>query len=144
MESQIKRFTVYRRGDISATHTSNQVNPSGMPQYEGVVFSDGKCVLRWLTNVRSVSVWNSFADAMEIHGHFGPPYDTDIIWHDHIEPDMDSMFGVAGASHIYQDSWGFWYGDEAYTLTGPYSTIDIALEELAVYVRSLDRPKTES
>ena len=76
----MKTFTVYRKNDISATHDSNQVNAPDLPQYEGAVFDDGHCVLHWLTAKSSISVWDSFADAMAIHGH--PEYYTEIVWGD--------------------------------------------------------------
>jgi hypothetical protein len=50
------------------------------PQYEGVVFSDGTTVLRWLTEFRSTSVWSSFAEMAKVHGH--PDYETHIEWLD--------------------------------------------------------------
>ena len=76
----MKRFTAYRTGDISDTHNADQVNPPDQPQYEGVVFENGKCVLNWLTAVSSISVWDSFDEAMTIHGH--PEYGTRIVFHD--------------------------------------------------------------
>ena len=71
---------MYRRGDISATHDENQANPSDAPQFEGVVFSDGRVAVRWLTPMASVSVWDSLSDLMGIHGH--PEYDSELVWHD--------------------------------------------------------------
>lgn len=38
---------------------------------EGAQFSDGSCVLRWLTLVRSTVFYNSIADVEHIHGHSG-------------------------------------------------------------------------
>jgi hypothetical protein len=76
----MKRFTVYRKGDISATHDLNQVNPPNEVQFEGVIFSDGKVAVRWLTAKRSVSVWDSIEDLLAIHGH--PEYGTVLIYHD--------------------------------------------------------------
>lgn len=75
-----RTFTMYRRADLSATHDSNQANPADEPQFEGVVFSDGRCALRWLTPKASVSVWDSLDDALAIHGH--PEYDSELVWHD--------------------------------------------------------------
>jgi hypothetical protein len=75
----METFTMYRRGDLSATHDANQANPSDAAQFEGVVFSDGRCAIRWLTPKASVSVWDSFDDAMAIHGH--PEYDSHLVWH---------------------------------------------------------------
>lgn len=74
-----KCFVAYRRLDISETHDENQANPPTEAQFEGAVFSDGKVALRWLTNCRSVSIWDSFEDAMAIHGY--PEYGTEIHWY---------------------------------------------------------------
>lgn len=70
----MRAFTVYRKSVPDDTHN----NPPDKPQFEGVIFSDGRCVLRWLTPVRSVSVWDSFPEMMEVHGH--PEYDTEVVW----------------------------------------------------------------
>lgn len=77
----MKIFTVYRKGDLSATHNSNLVNPPDEPQFEGVVFSDGKVAIRWLTAMRSVSIWDSLEDAFGVHGHPEARYGTSIVWH---------------------------------------------------------------
>ncbi len=79
-KDKMKRFIMYRKNDLSATHDENQVNPPDEPQFEGIVFSDGKCAIRWLTKKRSVAVWDSFADMMEIHGH--PEYGSVLVWLD--------------------------------------------------------------
>lgn len=71
---------MYRRGDLSATHDANQANPPDMPQFEGVVFTDGTCAVRWLTAMRSTSVWATFNDMWAIHGH--PEYQSELVWHD--------------------------------------------------------------
>lgn len=76
----IKRFEVYRTLDISDTHEPNQVNPPEQVQFEGVVFSDGKCVIRWLTESRSISVWDDFKTMMSVHGH--PEYGSVLKWLD--------------------------------------------------------------
>jgi hypothetical protein len=81
----MKRFTAYRR-NISqrATHNAFQKNPDDVPQFEGIVWTDGSVTLRWLTACRSTSVWASLRDCLTIHGH--PEYGTEIEWHDHDEP----------------------------------------------------------
>ena len=71
---------MYRRGQLPETHSDIHKNASDEVQFEGVEFSDGRCALRWLTPIRSVSVWDSLADALAIHGH--PEYESDIVWHD--------------------------------------------------------------
>jgi hypothetical protein len=59
-------------------HTADQLNPPELPQYQGVIFADGTCVMRWLTAKRSWSVWDSFAEMFTVHGH--PEYGTRIVW----------------------------------------------------------------
>lgn len=78
----IKRFTMYRRGDLSDTHNEFQAAPASEPQFEGVVFSDGTCVLRWCTPLRSTSVWATLEDALGVHGHPETRYQSEIVWHD--------------------------------------------------------------
>jgi len=77
--NDIKRFTAYRE-HTTEYHTDQHQNAPDEPQYEGVVFSDGTCVLRWLTPLRSTSVWADFETAMGVHGH--PEYGTKIVFHD--------------------------------------------------------------
>jgi len=84
------RFTVYRRGDLSATHNADQANAPDVAQYEGVIFSDDTTVVRWLTAARSTSVWADFATLWRIHGHddanTAARYRTVIVWHDGVPP----------------------------------------------------------
>lgn len=77
----MKRFTAYRR-NISQrdTHSALHKNPDDVPQYEGVVWTDGTVTLRWLTPLRSTSVWPDLHSALGVHGH--PEYGTEILWHD--------------------------------------------------------------
>ena len=74
----MKTFTVYRPFVPEETHNEDQRNAPDEAQFQGVVFDSGKCVLQWLTSVKSVSVFDSFDDMMRIHGH--PEYGTNIIW----------------------------------------------------------------
>lgn len=78
----MNRFTAYRLAIIEGTHNEYQMNAPEDPQYEGVVFTDGTCVIRWLTAIGSTSVFESFDACMKIHGH--PEYGTRIEWHDDI------------------------------------------------------------
>lgn len=73
-------FTMYRRNVPDATHDANQKNAPDEPQFEGVIFSDNRVAVRWLTKIGSVSVWDSFDDLMAIHGH--PEYQSELVWHD--------------------------------------------------------------
>ena len=76
----MKTFTMYRKGDLSGTHNGVQCNEPDAPQFEGIVFSDGKCAIRWLTKAGSVSVWDSFDDMMAIHGHPEARYGSVLVW----------------------------------------------------------------
>jgi hypothetical protein len=49
-----------------------------IPDYEGVVFTDGTVCIRWQTQYRSHSVWATYEDFFQVHGH--PEYGTVIEW----------------------------------------------------------------
>lgn len=77
----MKRFIAYRRlADEITTHNEKQKNNPSEPQYEGVIWSDGTVTIRWLTQLKSHSVWNNISDMLGIHGH--PEYGTEIFWLD--------------------------------------------------------------
>lgn len=81
----MQRFTAYRRNASQLeTHNDKQKNPDHVPQFEGIIWTDGTVTLRWLTACRSTSVWNSLQDMLDIHGH--PEYGTEIVWHDGVVP----------------------------------------------------------
>lgn len=80
----MKTFTCYRPNVPTTTHDENQRNSPDAPQFEGVVFSDGRVAIRWLTAARSVSVWDCLDDMMKIHGH--PEYGTYFLWSDPTPP----------------------------------------------------------
>jgi len=73
-------FSVYRRGDISDTHTASQVNAPEEVQFDGVIFSDGTTVIHWNTAIHSTSVFENFFDLLEIHGHPEPNYATEFVF----------------------------------------------------------------
>ncbi len=77
----MNRFTVYR--PTIPVDTYNDFRKDNAPdeaQFEGVVFTDGTCVLRWLTVGHSTSVFDSFESMLNIHGH--PEYGTRFEFHD--------------------------------------------------------------
>lgn len=55
-------FDVVRREDVSGTSGIGVVA-------KGALFPDGTTVVQWQTHVRSVVMYNSYADALHIHGH---------------------------------------------------------------------------
>jgi hypothetical protein len=44
---------------------------------EGVEFSDGQCVVRWLTDLTSLGIYQSLKEVEAIHGHGGK---TIVVW----------------------------------------------------------------
>lgn len=46
---------------------------------EGALFSSGKCVLSWTSNIHSIEIYDSFDEILTIHGHNGK---TQIVWID--------------------------------------------------------------
>jgi hypothetical protein len=70
-------FSCYRRGDISATHTTAQRVAPDEVQFDGVVFYDGTVAIRWNTLAHSTAVFPSLEDLLEIHGH--PEYNSEIL-----------------------------------------------------------------
>jgi len=48
---------------------------------EGVVFSTGRACLVWVTEFKSVGVYDYLADVLAIHGHDGK---TRVVWLDPI------------------------------------------------------------
>jgi hypothetical protein len=76
----MKRFTMYRRDMSKAPHTAEQKNAEDQPQFEGVVFSDGRVAIRWLTAKKSTACWDSMDDMLAIHGH--PEYGSELVWYE--------------------------------------------------------------
>lgn len=77
-------FTGYRPNPPEEYADKGITNAGMTADYEGVIFSDGTVVLRWLTQFRSHSVWASFADFFQVHGH--PEYGTVIEFTDGGDP----------------------------------------------------------
>ena len=60
----MKQFWLDRTTDVSGTSGTGVVA-------EGVVFSNGWCVLHWLSKYTSVAFYQSVAEMEAIHGHGG-------------------------------------------------------------------------
>ena len=78
--NEMRRFVLYRPNPPENYVQDGYANLPEEIQLEGVVFSDGTCVIRWCTSTKSHSVWSSFDDFMEVHGH--PEYKTILKWLD--------------------------------------------------------------
>jgi len=85
--AHVRRFYLDRHKDISGVSGEGFVA-------EGIQFTDGTVVLRWLGRTPSLVVWASLADAMEVHGHDGA---TTVYWLDVPAATGDVIEG--GAQH---------------------------------------------
>lgn len=69
----MRRFHLQREQDVSGISGTGRVA-------EGVEFSDGSAVVRWIAGEhRSTVVWADIASVEAIHGHGGA---TRIVWDD--------------------------------------------------------------
>lgn len=80
MNSAIRTFTGYRTQPPAEYIEKSITNSGSSADYEGVIFSDGTVVIRWLTAFRSHSVWACWDDFYQVHGH--PEYGTTIEFAD--------------------------------------------------------------
>jgi hypothetical protein len=69
----------------------SQVSGTGFVA-EGVVFSNGKCVLTWLSEHPSVAVYDSLEEVEKIHGHDGL---TRIVFADDLEEAAHNASSIA-------------------------------------------------
>lgn len=76
----IRRFEVFRPSPPVEYREQGTANAPDEVQFEGVVFSDGTVAVRWLTEYRSHSVWDSLESLKRVHGH--PEYGTQWRWLD--------------------------------------------------------------
>lgn len=59
-----------RAFDLVRDHDATGISGTGRVA-EGVLFGDGRCVLRWCTATRSMAIYDTLADLIRIHGHNG-------------------------------------------------------------------------
>lgn len=80
----MKTFTVFRTNAKNVVNESEQNNyrDGDLPQFEGVEFTDGTIVVRWLTETKSHSIWASMEDLKAVHIYAHPDYGTRIEWSD--------------------------------------------------------------
>lgn len=72
----MRTFKGYRPSPPPEYQEKGITNSGETADYEGVIFSDGTVVVRWLTQCRSHSVWSSWEDFWQVHGH--PEYETRV------------------------------------------------------------------
>lgn len=80
----MKTFTVYRTKakGLKSEFEQDNYNEPDMPQFEGVVFTDGRVVIRWLTPNVSSSFWDNMETLKAVHIYAHPDYGTRIEWSD--------------------------------------------------------------
>lgn len=78
----LQTFTVYRTEAKNVVNESEKSNyrDGDLPQFQGVIFHDGTCAIRWFTEISSVSFWDSFEDMKKVHITAHPDYGTIIKW----------------------------------------------------------------
>lgn len=69
---KLRRFRLKRIEDETGVSGTGYVA-------EGVKFSDGQCVISWLTDTRSIGIYHNPVELLHIHGHGGK---TIIEWQD--------------------------------------------------------------
>ena len=60
----MKRFYLHRNIDVSGVSGVGRVA-------QGVIFDDGTCVIRWISQWTSTAVYNNHESMMNVHGHNG-------------------------------------------------------------------------
>jgi hypothetical protein len=96
----MRKFTLFRDIDESG------VSGAGIVA-EGVRFTNGKCVLNWLTKHTSLGIYDSIESLEQIHGHNGK---TRIIWED-----------VTGNA---KPKWEIFCGDEVLDIVEAFTESD--------------------
>lgn len=83
-EIEMKTFTVYRTKAREVVNDFEKSNyrEGDLPQFEGVEFTDGHVVVRWLTATCSSSFWDNMQDLKAVHIYAHPDYGTRIEWSD--------------------------------------------------------------
>ena len=76
----IRTFTGHRPQPPAEYQDKGITNSGTAPDYYGVIFPDGTVVIRWATAYQSHSIWASYADFYQVHGH--PEYGTTIVFDD--------------------------------------------------------------
>jgi hypothetical protein len=72
---RFRKFWLVRTKDVSGVSGTGYIA-------EGVKFTDGQCVISWLSDTRSLGIYHSCAEMLHIHGHGG---NTVIKWEDELD-----------------------------------------------------------
>lgn len=90
-----RRFVLYRRQPPQGHLDGGYANAPDQVQLEGIEFSDGTVCVRWMTDLRSHSIWPDFATFDKVHGH--PEYDSELRW---LDPGPEGEFSAAATYHF--------------------------------------------
>ena len=82
----MRRFVIYRPNPPAHYVAQGYALPADQVQLEGIVFTDGSCVVHWMTATHSTSIFESFEAFMKVHGH--PEYGTEVDWLDVEIPEL--------------------------------------------------------
>ena len=66
----MQNFVLERDYDVSGVSGTGRVA-------EGVVFTNGRAVMTWLTEYSSIAIYNSIEELVQIHSHGGA---TRVVW----------------------------------------------------------------
>jgi predicted RNase H-like HicB family nuclease len=69
---------------------------------EGIIFSNGKCALCWLTETSSVAMYETLDDLMQVHGHGGK---TRIVVESPTKPDMPVVIEQQDGGYLATTPW---------------------------------------
>lgn len=75
MVDSMRTFRMIRQFDETGVSGTGEV-------LEGVIFTDGACVVRWKTDIACQSDWRSFDDFLKIHVFAHPDNKTIIQFND--------------------------------------------------------------
>lgn len=76
---ELRLFKLVRHEDVTGVSGTGVVG-------EGVQFSDGRCVMRWTTQLSSIALYDSIQDVLCIHGHDG---NTAVVFARRTDPDKE-------------------------------------------------------
>lgn len=97
--TELRRKVELRRFRLKRIEDESGVSGTGYVA-EGVKFSDGQCVISWLTDTRSIGIYHSTVEMIHIHGHGGK---TVIEWID-AESETGSGTAVEGSGEHTEHS----------------------------------------
>jgi hypothetical protein len=130
----MRRFEGYRPNPPAEYVAQGITNSGTSTDYEGVVFSDGTVVVRWQTQYRSHSVWASWEDFYQVHGH--PEYETEIRW-----LDGETVDPTQG-DRARRDAIRAEYSDEEADVEKP-PVIGYAAKRVSTFPSTDDQPEAE-